>query len=130
MLFVKAICGGIIHKDVALTEGQIAQLEPEQIDYVLKLYERQGLVKSFDSYEAAVNFQYKGIAALAQESIISLNPEAIFDKKRENIIGTVPHNPPTLDFAQHVPIPVDVPKVEEVKKPTPPKDKELAITKV
>ena len=97
MLFVKAICGGIIHKDVALTEGQIAQLEPEQIDYVLKLYERQGLVKSFDSYEAAVNFQYKGIAALAQESIISLNPEAIFDKKRENIIGTVPHNPPTCN---------------------------------
>ena len=125
MSFVKAICGSITHKKMSLSEGGIGEIEKEDIDYVMKEWERQGIIAILDTYEEAAKFKFKGIAALAEESLASLNPEIIDDRKG-NQVGVVPFKEPTFDFSTHAPVSkesnyIAEPKQEEeVKTPTNP----------
>ena len=100
MSFVKAICGAVIHKHFNLQEGQHTQVEDRLIknDWAVKDMEARGLIKTFATYEEADAFKFKGVCALAAESLPSLNPPVDKDG------NALPVAMPTYDFAKSQPI--------------------------
>lgn len=100
MSFVKAICGAVIHKNFTLSEGQITEYDDDLIkkDWVLRQWEKDGLIKICKEYEDAVEFKFKGIQALAAESLPSLNPPT---DSKGNLLAVAPA---TFDFVNSKPI--------------------------
>lgn len=115
--FVKAICGHIIHKEFDLPEGSTTRISKDLYeDFVLKRWEKEGLVKLFTDYDEALDFKYKGLAVLAAESLASLNPPL------DNQGNPLPFKPATYDFVLGKPIKaeynyIDKPVVEETVVP-------------
>lgn len=108
-VYIKAICGTVIHKEFSLDEGRYTEIDESLVDRVMRLWEKEGIVKIFKTADEAEDFKFKGITTLAAESLASLNPEILYDR-RGNEIGVAKTDPPTFDFAAHRPIV----KVEEV----------------
>ena len=123
-VYIKAICGGVIHKLFSLDEGKVAEIDESSIDPTIKLWEKEHVVKIFKDPFEAESYSFKGIATLAAESLASLNPEVIYDR-RGNEIGVAKTDPPTLNFNTHRPIIKEEVKVEEkTNKLTPKEPKE------
>lgn len=114
-VYIKAICGTVIHKHFSLDEGNYTEIDESLVDRVMKLWEKEGIVKIFANADDAENFKFKGITTLAAESLASLNPEVLYDR-RGNEIGVAKTDPPTFDFATHRPIKVEEVVVKEVTK--------------
>lgn len=97
--FIKAICGTLIHKEFHLIEGTVTRVSEELYnDFLIDRWEKEGIVKRFTDYNEALNFQYKGMARLAAESLASLNPPV------DNNDNPLPINPPTFNFVAGKPI--------------------------
>lgn len=108
MLFVKSIWGILSHEGQIIQEGGIATFE--KTDHIIQNWERKGFCKTFDTYEAAEAFQFKGMAERAAESLASLNPPT--DAKG----NLIPVPAPTIDFEKGLPInPVEEVKLEPKK---------------
>ena len=105
MLYVKAICGFVVHTHFNLSEGEIAPIDNDKCDFTVKRLEDRGIIKIFDDYEKAFKFEFKKVSELAAESLASMNPGLDFKG------NPLPTPLPTFDFEKSLPI---VNKKEEV----------------
>lgn len=111
MLYVKAICGFVVHTLFNLQEGEIAPIDDNKYDFTVKRLEEKNLVKVFDDYEAAFKYDFKKVSELAAESLASVNPGVDF---KGNLLPTPP---PTFDFEKSLPIVNKEVVVEKVSEP-------------
>lgn len=127
MLYVKAICGFVVHTHFNLSEGEIAPIEDDKCDFTVRRLEDRGIIKIFDDYEKAFKFEFKKVSELAAESLASMNPGLDFKG------NPLPTPLPTFDFEKSLPIVIE--KKEVISEPvikekaSEPVNKEEKITK-
>lgn len=101
MLYVKAICGFVVHTLFNISEGEIAPIDDDKYDFTIKRLEDRKVIKVFKDYESAFKYEFKGVAQLAAESLASVNPT--LDSKG----NPIPTPLPTFDFEKSLPIVIE-----------------------